>query len=173
MKVKKKIPKPTNFGTNLRFLRKLQGMTQANLANEIGLKRNNVTSYEAGMIEPNAINFLNICKYFDIPPQVFLEEIISNETLNEIHNLKNSKIISATKFEIKEFTEKTQEMTKIIDGYKTFYTLKKDAINDKTNSKDELLLYSQLEDILGILEELTVHNWNMIKSIYSSGEEEE
>ena len=66
--------KKTTIGTNLRYLRKSRNLSQRELAENLGLKRNNVASYEAGIVEPRALTFVRIARYFRISPLALLTE---------------------------------------------------------------------------------------------------
>ena len=51
---------------NIRFLRKQKGLTQAQLAEKVGLNRSVVAAYEEKRAEPRLQTLLLIAKYFDI-----------------------------------------------------------------------------------------------------------
>lgn len=60
------------MGGNIRFLRKRLGYSQRELAEYLGLKRNNIASYEAGIVEPRAATFIHMSDFFGVKPEVFL-----------------------------------------------------------------------------------------------------
>ncbi|MBL4707114.1 MAG: helix-turn-helix domain-containing protein [Flavobacteriales bacterium] len=55
-----------NFGTNISFLRKRKLISQADLANELGIKRSSLSGYELGNSEPNFENLLSFSAFFKI-----------------------------------------------------------------------------------------------------------
>jgi len=50
----------------LREFRKLQGLTQQQLADEIGVHRNSIINYEKGRYEPRGYHNFRICIALDI-----------------------------------------------------------------------------------------------------------
>lgn len=168
-KPRKKVP-TTNFGLNLKFLRRLNGLSQSELAKNIGLTRNNVASYESGLVEPNTIKFINVCNYFNIAPKQMLEDLLSENPAQAVHidiNTKNP-VDNYVADQLASFVVQTNEMTKVLEGYKAFFELKK-ANNDYENNRE---LYATLEDLLELLSSLVHSNWGLIQSIYPSDESE-
>ena len=160
----KNIPQPTHFGKNLKFLRRMKGLSQTELANEVGLSRNNVASYESGIVEPNVKKFLATCIYFSVEPKNMLETILSEHPV-EVTPIKSEATGVVDKYlndHLEQFVIQTNEMTKVFDGYKTFFEMKKESDNYKNNTE----LYSTLEDLLELLQALIGSNWNLIQSVY-------
>ena len=52
--------------SNLKFLRKKNGFTQAQLAEKLAIKRSLVGAYEEGRAEPRLSTLVNISRLFDI-----------------------------------------------------------------------------------------------------------
>lgn len=160
----KTIPKPTHFGKNLKFLRRLQGLSQTELANQIGMKRNNIASYESGMVEPNAKKYLHFCDFFAIDPKDMLESQLSESPSDNILlPSENNNIIDVyLEDQMELFIIKTNEMTKVFEGYKAFFEMKKESDSYEENRA----LYATLEDLLSLLNALVVSNWELIQSVY-------
>ena len=53
-----------HFGTNLSFLRKRKQLSQADLANELEIKRSSLSGYELGNSEPNFETLLCFSTFF-------------------------------------------------------------------------------------------------------------
>jgi len=165
---KRNIPKATNMGKNLKFLRRIEGLSQTDFAKRVGLKRNNIASYESGMVEPSGVKFLEICDYFEISPSEMLEkvfdehpdELISPEqTTNAIDTIQQE--------EIEEFIAQTNEMTKIFEGYKSFLLLKK----EQNQHLPDTYLDSVLDDLLTLFKTLLMDNWEIINALHPDEEE--
>ena len=77
----KNIPKPTNFGKNLKFLRRMRKLTQDEMGTIMNCNRNNIASYEGGIVEPSASRFLLACDYFGISPSEILNNVYTDENL--------------------------------------------------------------------------------------------
>ena len=58
----------TNFPYNLRRLRKLNGLTQNDVAKRIGVSENTIVNYEGGFSRPNENRLLVLSKLFDVTP---------------------------------------------------------------------------------------------------------
>lgn len=164
------IPKPTFFGQNLKFLRRMKGLSQSELGKQIGLSRNNIASYETGVVEPNMKVFLRACTFFETEPSEMLETILSDHPsdLSFIDDKANNIVDKYLNDQVEQFVIQTNEMTKIFDGYSTFFEMKKDSEDYKTNRE----LYSTLEDLLELLQSLIHSNWQMIQSVFPNEEEE-
>lgn len=163
IKKTRNIPKPTNFGSNLKFLRRLKGISQTDLAEALDMTRNKIATYEAGVVEPNAQKFLDLCSYFNVSPEEMLElNIEENPTKNVIgkepgDNTSNVFLLQ----QIEEFIHHTNEMTKVLEGYKALIDLKKNT-PDYSNYNS---LYFSFEDLLELLEQLIKSNWEIISNI--------
>ena len=147
----------------------MRGLSQAALAKEIQMSRNNVASYESGIVEPNTFKFLSACEYFSIDPKEMLESVLS-ENPSEItsidikgQGLLDRNILS----QMDDFVIQTNEMTKVLDGYKVFIEMRQESQQFKENRE----LYSTLEDLLELLSSLVKSNWQLINSVVSDTEE--
>ena len=54
------------LGANLKFLRKLKGLSQQDLAKALSLPRTTLGDYERSHTEPNLLMLKKISKYFDV-----------------------------------------------------------------------------------------------------------
>jgi len=167
---KKNIPKPTHFGKNLRFLRRLKGLSQSKLASQTGMSRNNIASYESGMVEPNGANFLKVCSYFSVDPRDMLENILSETPIESTahHRPTDGVVGNYLSDHMSQFVVQTNEMTKILEGYKTYYDLRR-SDDSKESHRD---LYATMDDLLSLLESLIKSNWSLISSVLPADEEE-
>ena len=71
------------MGRNLRFFRKARNLSQSELAQRIGLKRNNIASYEAGLVEPRAATFIRLAEFFEVNAGRFLTEDLTGTINNK------------------------------------------------------------------------------------------
>ena len=58
--------------TRIRELREERGMTQVQLAKEIGFSPNTISQYETGVLEPNLQTIKKLCDYFNVTADYFL-----------------------------------------------------------------------------------------------------
>lgn len=166
----KKIPKPTYYGMNLKFLRRMQGLSQSKLATLLGMSRNNIASYESGLVEPKVAKFIETCLYFNVEPNDMLETKLSEspgESLN-VNETNQGPVDSYIGQQMDSFVQQTNEMTKVYEGYKTLYEMKKEE-DSYANNKE---LYATLDNLIELLGSLVASNWNLIQDIYPNVEEE-
>lgn len=50
----------------LKELRKFLGLTQQEMADKIGVKRNTIATYESGKVDPSSRTIADICEKFDV-----------------------------------------------------------------------------------------------------------
>ncbi len=162
----KNIPLPTSFGKNLRYLRRVKGISQAKLATELGLKRNNITSYESGIVEPKATTFLKVCTYFDIEPEVMLQSTYTESSLSKANENNQRGIIKDyIAGYLTEFIVYTNELTKIHEGYQQFQELRTTSVNTP------LPYHKAWRDMMSLIKFYLNTNWSFIQS-FSNNEEE-
>lgn len=159
----------TYIGINLKFLRRIRGISQAELAKEVGLSRNNIASYESGMVEPNSKNFIKIATFFQVNPQDILEKILSENPVEIVpmENEPESAIDRYIKDHVEEFTKQTNTMTKIFEGYNEFYNMQR----DNEMSAQEKELHGTVDNILQLMQTLVSTNWKLIQSIFPNQEQ--
>ena len=85
---------PTFFAPNLSFLRKKKGLTQAEVATALGLKRNTFSNYETTHSEPDLGTLEKIASFFDISLDELLSVELSKETLIEYRDENENKEIN-------------------------------------------------------------------------------
>ncbi len=157
IKKSKNIPKPTSFGKNLKYLRRLRGISQTELASQLALKRNNIASYESSIVEPNVSNFLKICTYFAVSPSTMLSVNLAEQPIISGPENSESEYLQS---KVDDFTKQTNEMTKIYEGYSALKELKKEEANSESN-----ILEKTLDDLLDLLKNLIKNNWSLIQSL--------
>lgn len=60
------------LASNLKFLRGQKELTQAQLAEKLGLNRSAIGAYEEGRADPRVKTLINICHYFNVTPDQML-----------------------------------------------------------------------------------------------------
>jgi transcriptional regulator with XRE-family HTH domain len=162
----RKIPRPTNFGRNLKFLRKLRGISQQEMALEVGLNRNNIASYESGAVEPNANVFLKISGSLKVDPYVMLAVDMEREDFADIVGVKHSDEaqIEYLKSHLSSFIKTTDEAHKIVESQIEFYKL----IQRQGGDSEWDHLRDQIIELTG---ELLKNNWEFIQSMNRTEEE--
>ncbi|WP_293571056.1 helix-turn-helix transcriptional regulator [Phaeodactylibacter sp.] len=110
----------TPFSRNLKSLRRARGLSQQKLAQEVGLKRSNIASYETGTVEPNAANFLRIAYFFDADPALLLElELSDHPVLTTDNHQRQEDILEM----LSRFSSKTNDADKVAQGFREYLLL--------------------------------------------------
>jgi transcriptional regulator with XRE-family HTH domain len=82
---------PTFFAQNLSYLRKQKGLTQAEVATALGLKRNTFSNYETTHSEPDLGTLEKIASFFDISLDQLLSVDLSKGNLVEYRDSAENK----------------------------------------------------------------------------------
>lgn len=141
----------TYFGTNLKKIRQIKGLSQQAFAELIDLNRGVISSYEEGRAEPKIETLLRIATYFGIPT----DDIISKPlTVNQLANftlIEDS--ISALTNEIsptfQELTsngeQKSVEMQKIFAHFDFVYFVDENIAKTTSYEKDAVLFLKEIK----------------------------
>ena len=145
-----------NFGKNLKFLRRLAGFTQTQLADVFGIKRNNISSYESGFAEPKLILLMRFAEYFDVEMSQLLEESMESSS-PDLSAVENEAVEKNTtlKFDMKQYLHTTNEGQKILDGFAAFHSM-------QNNEPGTLNSNIEVDRLLKILNALLSNNWNLL-----------
>ena len=87
---------------NIKYLRKLNGLTQEDLAEKVGIKRPSIGSYEEGRAKPKISTLAEISKFFNIPVDMIINCDLIKLSLDELYAMaseskeKKLKILSIT-----------------------------------------------------------------------------
>ncbi|WP_445717123.1 helix-turn-helix domain-containing protein [Flavobacterium sp.] len=141
----------TYFGTNLKKIRQIKGLSQQAFAELIDLNRGVISSYEEGRAEPKIETLLRIATYFGIPT----DDIISKPlTVNQLANFTLIEAsISALTNEIspsfKELTsngeQKSVEMQKIFAHFDFVYFVDENIAKTTSYEKDAVLFLKEIQ----------------------------
>jgi len=168
----------TYIGNNLRYLRKLAGLSQQELAEKIGLNRGNIASYEKGSAEPKSVNMLKIAKYFNVDVNDFLEKELSKEVKRQnIEIFKSHNGISVKRESISNILEKVREdktntlqviaenaaeIGKIVEGFRNFNKYRQAKVQDKEYDIDPVTLIYEYSQLLELTEDLLDMNRQLL-----------
>jgi transcriptional regulator with XRE-family HTH domain len=98
---------------NIKYLRRMNGLTQEQFARKIGIKRSLLGAYEEARANPNLDNLMNIAKIFGTT--------VDNLIKNDMRRLKESKGVPlpqpSQQLAIKDEPEPPKQLSAIIDKY--------------------------------------------------------
>ena len=72
------------IGTNIRNLRKLNGLTQEELAKKINYSNKAISRWESGEVIPDVETINNLCEVFNVPISTMFEENIAPKEVDSV-----------------------------------------------------------------------------------------
>ena len=75
------------IGENLKFLRKMQGLTQQELAEKTGIKQQNISRWEKGIHIPNIEECIKLADFYEVS----LDDLADRDCNFNNKNLNNEK----------------------------------------------------------------------------------
>jgi transcriptional regulator with XRE-family HTH domain len=166
MSIKEEKKKDGYLAGNIRLLRKMKRLSQQKLADQLGLKRNNIATYEAGIVEPSAVNFLKIAGFFQVPPKYLFFTDLSQFPQFQMER-QEDRTEEKRKQDIelfKQVVHQNHEVQTILEGFKAFYQLKEGQEAAAAGDEDASLKVDLVNALIA-LEELLDANWNFIHAI--------
>lgn len=155
------------LGSNIKFLRKLKGISQQKLAEEVGLKRNNIASYESSAVEPRAVNFLKLARFFEVDPIQFFTVELAQEPLASVteESEEQANLTSMLIAQLEGLIIDTAEAQKVVDGFRE---LQKFRSNNQKNYSEAFPM--ELVNLIDIAENLLEANWKVVQKAQQTRE---
>ncbi len=159
------------LSNNIRFLRKLNGFNQEELANKLNIKRSNIAAYETKNVEPRLRIILELAKLFDVDISTFLSTPLDSQSKYEGFTKENIELFTDTEFinvdksHIDNFINKSLQIKKVLIGFKSFYAFKKSKIQNLTPSNEKVIF--DIDNFIQLMEHLISHNESMIRVLSS------
>ena len=165
----------TFLGSNLKFLRRMKGYTQTELADIVEVKRSKIASYESAVVEPQFHILLKLAQALDTTVTEMLTVQLEQNIL-EVFEEPSAKSASSTAYytvtpEIKKFIESTNNGQKTIDGFQALYEFNR--LNQSGEDMSLSALHAELDQLVSLVNSLLKVNWEFIQSIQEGTEEEE
>lgn len=157
---------------NLKFLRKLKGINQEQLALALKIKRSNIAAYETKNVEPRLRIILEIAKFFDINISTLLKQkLIVGEDFPPFLDEDSSQSLEISvsdinKTEVSTFITESMKIKKILVGFKSFYTFRKSKISNLSPSNNKIIF--DIDNFIQLMEDLILHNESMIALLSSN-----
>ena len=82
------------IGEKIRVLRKNNGLSQEDLALELGLSRQTVHKWEKDAMQPSADNLKSLCDFFKVSPNYFLSND-EHKTIEEVAVTTDNMVVAA------------------------------------------------------------------------------
>lgn len=162
--------KDNTLSHNIKYLRKLHKLSQEELAKRLGIKRSNIAAYESKNVEPRLRIILEIAKIFDLSIKSLIESKLEEGTEYPKFNQSAADGSEETKQldiednqDISRFIEKSIKIRKILEGFKAFYSFRKNNLKEITPDKEKLIF--DIDNFVQLMEHLLAYNETVIKAI--------
>ena len=152
---------PSLFARNLRFLRKLKGFSQQQLADALQLNRHHIASYESGVVEPKVDTLLALARFFDLAPVPLLREDLSKHASRQFPSASTDSDEPRLWEGLRTLVDATSDVQKIYDGFVEFHALRKSY--GQFEASDAKSLSNDFENLLEIVENMLEVNWAFIQ----------
>lgn len=158
---------------NIKYLRKLKRWNQTELAEQLGVKRGSIASYESKNVEPRLSLIVKIAKLFDVRLVDLIESDIAltegdyrsfynSASVNDEAGTHNSGDTNERLFakinaeDYNRFMNKSKRMQKMLDGFHVFYKMKLDNYRNDSDTAHEIA--HDIENFIILLEQLAQTN---------------
>ena len=147
---------------NLRFLRKRRKMSQEELANQIGLNRGNIASYENGSAEPKIGNLLRMAEFFSISLiDLAQRDLRQQDTLQSLVRLQG--LCPQERAKLEGLYEGAIEFDKFLQGIYTCFAYKSKALDSVEGLPQEaVFLRSHFEQLFNAAQQLSQRHLKLL-----------
>ena len=175
----------SNLSKNIKYLRKLNHWNQTELAEQLGVKRGSIASYESKNVEPRLSLIVKIAKLFDVRLLDLIEMDLSE--INGQYRSFNSKssnpydntvtikemLDTANSEDYTNFLEKSERMQTMIDGFRIFYRMKLQTYRDNPQEMDSANnIIGDLENFVLLLDKIGQTNQILFEQSISLSEDD-
>ena len=161
----------TTLSHNIKHLRKHRKISQEKLASSLGISRSNIAAYESKNVEPRLGTVLKIARLFDINIRTLLEKKLesgedfpSYESNSYDPNPEDGEsLVIQNDEDIEIFISKSIKIKKILEGFKVFYTFKRNNVKDKSFENSKIIY--DIDNFIKLMEHLLTYNETIIKAL--------
>lgn len=149
---------------NIRYLRKQKKWSQEELALHLAIKRSNIAAYESKNVEPRLALLLKISNLFETDLASLIGKDLENQESNTINSptpleLSPSRI---TENKVNSFSKRTVEVRKMLEGFKAFYTFRKE--NHNPDNINAIKLSSDIDNLILLIDHLLATNEQLLNN---------
>ncbi len=156
-----------HLGKNLKYLRRQRGLSQQVLANELGLSRSKIASYENGNAEPGIRVLVKFSHFFEIGLNQLLERDLEelkkgkrpDQTADGLALGKKAAFVEHGLW--KEFETESLRYRKIKEGLAAFHELKKSTMRENPQLVHSLL--ADFDNLLSVLDGVLTSNEALVQ----------
>lgn len=158
--------KPGFLAPNIQYLRKQKQLSQTALAEQLGMTRSKIASYENGKAEPSAIKLAELARYFNVSLgqliEMNLKDVPNIQILPANTNIQEdlSSMLKDRYQIVDNFEEKSIKLRKVAEGFRAFYELKMSALTNP--SPESKSLAKSFENVLQVMDSFVSSNEELI-----------
>lgn len=151
---------------NMRFLRKINGMSQGDLATILGIKRSSIAAYESKNVEPRISIIIKVAEFFDIDLSTLLTSKLNDKDFanfnQEIPNNKTPtiQVMLEREHNFDGFIEESVKIRKVLQGFEAYYALQKSNLRDDFPDKSKMLL--NMDNFSRLINDFLAYNESLI-----------
>jgi transcriptional regulator with XRE-family HTH domain len=161
---------PSFLPDNIRNLRKLRNWSQGELAENVGLNRGNIASYEKGTAEPKICNLLKIAHLFGVSILDLLGRDLTREDDLNGNSVPLKAAIEAEKWIA--YVEHAEEVERVVEGIFHCHVYKMKHISNA--DKDVKIISNQFDQLYEATRSLLKHHKEILghleRSIEAQGD---
>lgn len=137
---------------NIRSLRKRMKYSQEELAQQIGLNRGNIASYENGSAEPKICNLLKLSNLFRVSMMDLTKRDLRKEDNYQTASGGFSEMSEPELAIITQFLDQAEELKKVVDSLHHCHCFKKKSVSHENSCAQTMATYfDQLYEITATL----------------------
>lgn len=149
-----------HLATNLRYLRRQRKLSQEELAQQLGLNRGNIASYENGSAEPKLCNLLKIAKYFEIS----LLDLTQHDLPNGDSSVQVVHLGDNGRRRLAELDERSKDFHAFLTGLQTCYQYKAKSLKENGGLSRELeIVMTYFEQLYEATSELAQEHRHLLE----------
>ncbi|MDX1379416.1 MAG: helix-turn-helix domain-containing protein [Anaerolineales bacterium] len=135
------------LATNLRHLRRSRGISQTHLAEDLGLTRSKVASYENGKAEPSARTLLKLTEYFHLNLRSLILQDLRTKPVITAPRVADD---DAVPLDLYRLRNEAVQLRKVADGYEAMHAMRKESSVDGADTR--LLTDWDVETMLSFID---------------------
>ncbi len=150
----------TYLSRNLRYLRKQRKLSQEELAQQVGLNRGNISSYENGSAEPRICNLIKIATLFGVSIIDLTQCELRYQRASSLNGHRNGEDENK---KIKHFVHRAQEIENVFHSLHTCCTFKTKSLEEVP--KDLQIMLVHFEQLHEAAQTLLLHHKELIEFV--------
>lgn len=120
-------------------MRKRMGLSQEDLAKQVGLNRGNIASYEKGTAEPKLCNLLRLSSFFGVSIHDLTRRDLGCDTTYKKAYKNFLRLNSEEAAALNDFETHANEMSEVFDGIKRCYDFSVARARDQLDANTRML----------------------------------